>query len=331
MGRYRKIDTKIWNDQNFQTFTDDGKLAFLLLLTHPHMTAIGAMRTTIPGLAAELGWAVKRFRSAIQALISKTMIELNERACYLALPNFLRYNEPEGPNSVIKAWPKALDLIPECPEKVMLLARCRAYLDGRSDAFKHAIGDTMSYGIADAKSDPCHIPEPEPEPEPEQHPPLPPQGEAAGVCISVSSGDIQQRWNAIPGVKASKAMGETIRQRLETRIKEHPRTEWWDNVFQRVQASDFLCGRINGNKEPFHVSLDWILGPKNLDKLLAGNYDPMSADSHVSSLTCTKRVPSPDSQLLRPCGQPVAPQSKPSEPRCAAHFTKLQTQGGTTC
>jgi hypothetical protein len=168
MGRYRKIDTKIWNDENFQAFSDDGKLAFLFLLTHPHMTAIGAMRTTIPGLAAELGWPLKRFRAAIQSPLSKGMIELNEQACYLALPKFLRYNEPEGPNSVTKAWPQALNLIPECPEKTTLITRCQTYLNGRSDAFRHAIGDAMQDAIGDAKSKPCPIQEQEPEQEPEK-------------------------------------------------------------------------------------------------------------------------------------------------------------------
>jgi hypothetical protein len=56
MARYRKIDPRIWNDQKFRELSDDAKIVFFLLLTHPHMTALGAMRATVAGLAAELGW-----------------------------------------------------------------------------------------------------------------------------------------------------------------------------------------------------------------------------------------------------------------------------------
>ena len=130
MARYRKIDSRMWNDEKVRTFSDDGKLSFLFLLTHPAMTAVGAMRATLPGLAAELSWPEKRFRTAIAPAIQLGMVEVNEVAAYVALPNFLRYNEPQGPNSV-KAWTTALEAIPECAEKARLLARCQRYLAGK--------------------------------------------------------------------------------------------------------------------------------------------------------------------------------------------------------
>jgi hypothetical protein len=55
MARYRKIDPRIWNDAKFRALLDDAKFVFMLLLTHPHMTALGAMRATLAGSAAELG------------------------------------------------------------------------------------------------------------------------------------------------------------------------------------------------------------------------------------------------------------------------------------
>lgn len=64
MARFRKIDPRIWNDEKFRTLSDKGKLAFLFILTHPAMTCLGAMRASFEGLAAELHWAAKRFRSA---------------------------------------------------------------------------------------------------------------------------------------------------------------------------------------------------------------------------------------------------------------------------
>src|SRR4030095_519357 len=64
MARYRKIDPRIWNDEKFRELTDDGRLVFLFILTHPHLTNLGAMRANIPGLAYEIGWDVERLSKA---------------------------------------------------------------------------------------------------------------------------------------------------------------------------------------------------------------------------------------------------------------------------
>ncbi|WHZ16641.1 MAG: hypothetical protein OJF52_003491 [Nitrospira sp.] len=316
MGRYRKIDTKIWNDQNFQAFTDDGKLAFLFLLTHPHMTAIGAMRATIPGLAAELGWPLKRFRVAIQAPLSKAMIEVNEKACYIALPKFLRYNEPEGPNSVIKAWPQALNLIPECPEKATLITRCRAYLHSRSDAFRHAIGDAMGHamsdGTADAKSEPCPIQEQEQEQEQD--------------TLSAAEADFDEFWECYPK-RTGKRLGKP-----EARVKYRqlkPNDRPLVLIAARNYAASEMVQKGIGIKDPHR----WLRAGKDSEPWRDW-IEPEQASltqSHGLSLTCTKRVQSPDDRFLRPCGQPATPQSRPTEPRCAAHFAQAQSLGATAC
>jgi hypothetical protein len=147
-SRYRKIETRIWNDSKFRSLSDNGKLALFLVLTHPHMTALGAMRATIAGLGEELHWGPDAIRDAMRHAMSLGLVEVDEQACYIGLPNFLRYNEPEGPNSVIKAWPQALELIPECSLKARLTARCRKYLDERSQEFKKAMGDAIWHAFA---------------------------------------------------------------------------------------------------------------------------------------------------------------------------------------
>ena len=198
-SRYRKIDPRIWNDGKFRTLSDDGKLVFLFLLTHPHMTALGAMRGTFPGLAAELGWSPKRFISAAQECLSRHIVELNVAAAWIGIPNFLRYNEPEGPNSVSKAWALALDMLPECPEKQGLIERCRIYLIAQSDAFKHAMGHAIWDAFGDAKSEPCHIQEQEQEQEQEC------SGHAD--LIRFTPEQIHERWNAIPASNHARHSG----------------------------------------------------------------------------------------------------------------------------
>ena len=81
MARYRKVDSRIWNDAKFRALSDKGKLTFFMLLTHPNMTALGGMRTTISGLAEELGWPVEVFRDAFREALQKGMAKHDQRAC----------------------------------------------------------------------------------------------------------------------------------------------------------------------------------------------------------------------------------------------------------
>jgi hypothetical protein len=206
VSRFRKVDVRVWNDERFRPFSDDGKLAFLFILTHPHLTALGAMRGTLDGLAAELGWSPKRFRAAIAPATVAGMIEVNNTAAYIGLPNFLRYNEPEGPNSVKKAWVTALDSIPECPEKRTLILRCRKYLDGKSrdfktslgeaiwEAFSDAMSDAIRDGIVDGYRDASPIQEQEQEQEPS---PLPPKGVRRSLSSHPWPG-FEEFWVAYP-------------------------------------------------------------------------------------------------------------------------------------
>lgn len=153
MSRYRKIDPRIWNDARFRDLSDRGKLAFLFILTHPHMTSLGAMRGSLSGLATELGWSEKAFREAFGEALAKGMLEHGEKASFVGVPNFLRYNGPESPN-VVKSWVAALDLIPECELKCRLLQRVRAFADGLSEAFGKALAETFREAMPNQEQEP---------------------------------------------------------------------------------------------------------------------------------------------------------------------------------
>lgn len=167
MSRYRKVDPRIWNDAKFMALSNHAKLVFFYLLTHPHMTALGAMRSTPSGLAEELGWPPEAFRKAFAEVIDKGMAEHDQRACLIALPKFLRYNQPESPN-VVKAWVGALDLLPECDLKTAVVTRAGAIADDMPDAFGKAFRE--AFGKT------CPNQEPKQKPKPKKTPPHPPAG-----------------------------------------------------------------------------------------------------------------------------------------------------------
>jgi hypothetical protein len=143
MSHYRKIDTRIWNDEKFNSLSNDGKLSFLFVLTHPNMTSLGAMRATIEGLASE----IDVFREAFMEAFDKGMLKADTKAKLIHAPNFLKYNKPESPN-VVRAWGKAYDMLPECESKELIYSMVKAsvkdYGEGFAKAFKEAF--TEEYG-----------------------------------------------------------------------------------------------------------------------------------------------------------------------------------------
>ena len=163
MAHYRKIDPRMWNDEKFRTLSTEGKLAFVLLLTHPHMTALGAMRATIPGLAAELGG--KGFAEAFREVFAKGLAKHDEKASCVYLPRFLKYNKPESPN-VVKAWAHSIDLIPECHLKSELIQEVKAYAEALPEAFSKALPEAFAKAM----------PNQEQEQEQEETPLSPPKG-----------------------------------------------------------------------------------------------------------------------------------------------------------
>jgi hypothetical protein len=253
MGRYRKVDSKIWNDDKFRSLTDDAKLVFLFILTHPHMTGLGAMRATIPGLAAELGWSAKAFREAFGKPSKKGMIEVDEDASFVGLPRFLKYNGPESPN-VVKSWAGAVDLIPECELKVQLLERVKGYVEGLGPAFNKALPKAIKEHLAGA----CF--NPEQEQEQEQEPIIPPNPPYTLM-------DLIAEWNLLPEVR--KAMGTNAKRKRDftTRWKE----EAFRDGYQAALAKFPLkCFSDNGGWRP---DVDWFLRPGKVTEILEGKFD----------------------------------------------------------
>ena len=145
---------------------DNGKLCFLHLLTHPHMTSLGGMRATTAGLASELHWELQVYEGAFGELLSKGMVKYDPRACFICLPNFLKYNQPESPN-VVRSWQKFFDDLPECLLKTGLIVQTNRILKDLSKGFQDAFQETFGGAL------PKTLLNQEQEQEPEQEFPSP--------------------------------------------------------------------------------------------------------------------------------------------------------------
>ncbi len=77
-----------------------------------------------------------------------------------------------------------------------------------------------------------------------------------------------QLFNAIPGFKQTLTLSDTSMKTIQARINEYPSLGWWLKLVETVSKSHFLCGK----KTDFSASLLWCCGPKNMGKILAGEY-----------------------------------------------------------
>ena len=142
MARYRKISPSIWNDAKFRSLSDNGKLVFFMLLTHPQTSAIGTLRAYPQGLAPEMGWSEKAFREAFREASEKGMVVCSEKDGLIWLPNFTKYNAPESPN-VLKSWAGSLEDCPECALKNKVYEHVKAFAESLGEAFAKAFREAF--------------------------------------------------------------------------------------------------------------------------------------------------------------------------------------------
>jgi len=62
--------------------------------------------------------------------------------------------------------------------------------------------------------------------------------------------------------------------------------EWWDTLFARAAASDFITGRrpAGNGHENWRANFDWLIKPANVTKLLEGNYDNRGPRTNVENI-----------------------------------------------
>lgn len=142
MAHFRKVDVRIWNDAKFNELSHLGKLIFFLLITHPSMTMLGAMRATQAGLAEELQVTPEAFREAFAEVLAKGMAKVDQKASCIWLPNFLKYQSAESPN-VLRNWVKQVEFIPECSLKTLAVAGLEDYAEASGEAFRKAFREAF--------------------------------------------------------------------------------------------------------------------------------------------------------------------------------------------
>jgi hypothetical protein len=67
-------------------------------------------------------------------------------------------------------------------------------------------------------------------------------------------------------------LNDLRKKHIKARWTERPDLNFWEEFFERVRRSDFLCGRTE--KDPWTgCSFDWLIKPSSFAKVIEGNYD----------------------------------------------------------
>jgi hypothetical protein len=88
---------------------------------------------------------------------------------------------------------------------------------------------------------------------------------------------IELYHEVLPELPQVREWAEASRKMLVSRWrekKERQSLDWWRDYFQKVKESNFLTGKTEGRNgnAPFVASLEWLVRPTNLAKVLNGNY-----------------------------------------------------------
>lgn len=129
---YRKVDTKVWNDEKVMGLNPTEKLIWLFLLTSPFTTNLpGLFVATEEALASFLGIPLEGppkgfrspsgspsegFREGFRELCRKGFLKADFARRVVFLPHAVRYNRPESPNAA-KGFANRLADIPDCALK----------------------------------------------------------------------------------------------------------------------------------------------------------------------------------------------------------------------
>lgn len=129
---YRKVDTRLWDDERVAPLSALAKLTWLCLLTGPHTTGLpGLYSCGLATLSESMREGIDTVSKAVEALVATGMVQFNPTVRVVRIPNAPKYNS--CPNEkVLKGWLALWKSIPDCAEKFAHIERLRDSLDPSS-------------------------------------------------------------------------------------------------------------------------------------------------------------------------------------------------------
>ena len=288
MRDYAKVSPQFWIGETGKKLRKAGaeaQVVALYLMTCPHANMIGMYYLPVMYLAHETGIGMEGASKGLQSAIEAGICSYDEASEIVWVHEMARYqiaDQLAETDKRCKGVQNEYDAVPENP-----------FLAGFFDKYKVSFHMTKKRGSGGERASPIEAPsEPlgsqEQEQEQEQEH-TSAYAEASGSVASPTRAPSCPHREIIDLYHEILPMGTQVRvwnstraKALQARWREDAKRQdldWWRKFFTYVSESDFLTGRTQGSpgRDPFVVSLDWLIAPQNFAKAIEGKYENRSA------------------------------------------------------
>lgn len=147
---YRRVDAGIWGDDKFLALSPIppcGRGLWFYFLTGDIVGPLpGLYKAGMARMAEDLDWPMEGFGKAFLEVLREGLIEYDETAKVLYIPNAIDHNAPANPN-VLKGWAKFYHVIPDCALKETYYQALKAFAEGLGKGFSKAFDEGFSKGL----------------------------------------------------------------------------------------------------------------------------------------------------------------------------------------
>ena len=249
---YRIVQCKFWQDSEVFKWEAERKLLFLYLITSDKTNQLGILEATKEQIAHDTGIGIQKVEKILKELEQIQKIFVDHETNEIFVRNFGKYNWTKSPK-MIKHLEKLIENIKSKKIKYHVcfeLKKRGLDIDVCNDLEDlENINSNYSGYSEQNNSEQSEVKE-----------------EKKQVPYQEIVDLYHQICTSLPKVVL---LNEKRKQLLRARWKEHPDLEFWKELFQRVENSDFLTGR----KADFRADFEWIIRPTNFVKIIEGRYD----------------------------------------------------------
>lgn len=139
---------EIWDDEEFYSMSEIGRLVYLFLLSAPMGNGLGCFRAGRAAMAEESRLLTKRFQQGFAEGLKVGLFEYDEEKRVLLIPKYFERNPPANPNG-IKALSKEFVRIPECELKAKCYLIVAGWVAKQKESFAEPFNELFVEPLAE--------------------------------------------------------------------------------------------------------------------------------------------------------------------------------------
>lgn len=282
MAIYRTIKLTFWNDPFTESLTSTEKLLYLYLFTSPHTDNLGILEVTRRKISSETGIEEKEVNKIIDNLVSQDKLMVD--GYKILVVRFIKNQTDISPNVV-----KGLVNLYTKEESLLIKRRLFNEYQFVFEGLSVPSQNDIDLQAPSSPFKPLQTYEVELEVELEDEDEIEIEDKERDIVIRKEKRNdcphseiVNLYHETLPSLPKVVVWNDKRKALLRQRWVEDINRQslgWWRNYFLLVSRSDFLTGQVENLKggSPFLASLEWLIKPSNIVKVLEGNYNNRKA------------------------------------------------------